>query len=493
MEENFLIMKNISKSFSGVKALQNVDFTIKKGEIHGLMGENGSGKSTLIKIISGVLQPDENSIIEINGVRYSKYSTNDTIKKGIQVIYQDLSVFPNLTVAENIAFNNLIEKGTKLVNWKEITRIAKEAMDRIEISLEPTDIVENLSLATQMIIAICRVITTDSKLIIMDEPTSSLTSNDVNLLFKVIRNLVKEGISIIFISHKIDEVLSITDRITVLRDGKKIGTYKTEDLDYNKITYLMSNKEITDTRYILDKQDKRVLINVRNLSKRNNYKDISFNLYEKEILGIAGLLGSGRTEIALSLFGINKPDSGEIYVEGKPVKINSPIEAIKLGISYVPEDRINQGLILDYPIGDNIISTKLKDVLNRLKLINKTKKEKLIDYWVEKLKIKCTSADAYVQTLSGGNQQRVVLAKWLITNPKILILDNPTAGIDVAAKDEIHKLIKQLANQGMGIILISDEDQELLSNCNRILTMHRGRIMNETVVNEDTKIAVSQI
>jgi simple sugar transport system ATP-binding protein len=325
-------------------------------------------------------------------------------------------------------------------------------------------------------------------LIIMDEPTSSLTSNDVKLLFKVIKSLAKEGISILFISHKIDEVLRITDRITVLRDGKKIGTFTTKDLDYNKVTYLMTSKEITNSRYIFDNTNRKVLIEIKNLSKRNNYKDISFKLFENEILGISGLLGSGRTEIALSLFGITAPDSGEIYMNDRPVKINSPIEAIRNGISYVPEDRINQGLILDYPIGDNIVSTKLRDVLNRLKLINKAKKEKLVNYWVDKLKIKCTSSDAFVQTLSGGNQQRVVLAKWLITEPRIFILDNPTAGIDVAAKDEIHKLIKQLAKQGIGIILISDEDQELLSICSRIITMHRGRIIKETIVKEDTKI-----
>ena len=485
MKDDFLVMRNVSKSFSGVKALKNVDLTIRKGEIHGLVGENGSGKSTLIKIISGVLQADENSVIEVDGFRYQRYNTNNTIQKGIQAIYQDLSIFPNLTVAENIAFNKIIEKGTKFIKWKEITHIAKIAMDRIKIKLYPDTLVGDLSLANQMLIAICRVITTNSKLIIMDEPTSALTSNEVDLLFRVIRILIEEGLSILFISHKINEVLEITDRVTVLRDGEKVGTYETKDLNYNEITYLMSNKKITDSRYIFNNEDKRVLIEVKNISKKDNYKDICFKLYKGEILGISGLLGSGRTEVALALFGMNIPDKGEILIDNKSVTIKSPIEAIKLGIGYVPEDRIGQGLIMEYSIGNNMVITILSNLLNRLKLINNRKKENTINYWTDKLKIKCTSSDDLVQTLSGGNQQRVVLAKWLVNEPKIFILDCPTAGIDVAAKDEIHKLIRKLANQGIGIILISDEEEELLNNCNRILTMHKGRIVKDFIVKDD--------
>jgi ABC-type sugar transport system ATPase subunit len=490
MKDDFLVMRNITKSFAGVQALKNVDLTIRKGEIHGLVGENGSGKSTLIKIISGVLQADENPVIEVDGFRYQKYDTNDTIRKGIQVIYQDLSIFPNLTVAENIAFNKIIEKGTKFINWKEITYIAKKAMDRIKIELNPDTLVENLSLANQMLIAICRVITTNSKLIIMDEPTSALTSNDVDLLFRVIRNLIKEGLSILFISHKIDEVLKITDRVTVLRDGEKIGTYETKDLNYNKITYLMSNKKITDSRYIFNNKNKRVLFEVKNISKKDNYKDISFKLYEKEILGISGLLGSGRTEVALTLFGINIPDRGEIFIDNKLVTIKSPVEAIKLGIGYVPEDRISQGLIMECSIANNIVITILTNLLNRMKLINNRKKENVVSYWTDKLKVKCTSSEAFVQTLSGGNQQRVVLAKWLVTEPKIFILDCPTAGVDVAAKDEIHKLIRKLASQGIGIIFISDEEEELLNNCNRILTMHKGRIVKEFLAKDEIENSI---
>jgi len=479
MKYNFLVMKDVSKNFSGVKALQNVDFAIEKGEIHGLVGENGSGKSTLVKIISGIYQADENSLIEIDGMQYKKYSTNDAIKKGIQVIYQDPSIFPNLSVAENIAFNKIVEKDTKFINWKEIILIAKRAMEKIKIELNPHTLVENLSLANQMIVAICRVLTTNSKLIIMDEPTSSLTASDVDLLFKVIRSLKTEGLSILFISHKIDEILKITDRVTVLRDGQKIGIFKTKELDYNKVTYLMSNKKITDSRYILNNKNKKVLLEVKNISKKDNYKDISFKLYQEEILGISGLLGSGRTEVALALFGMNVPDKGEIFIDNKLVTIKSPIEAINIGIGYVPEDRIGQGLIMEHPVGNNIVITILNTLLNRMKLINNTKKENVINYWIDKLKIKCPSSEAFIKTLSGGNQQRVVLAKWLATKPKILVLDCPTSGIDVSAKNEIHKIIRKLANQGIGIIIISDEENELLSNCNRILTMHRGGIVKD--------------
>ncbi|MCL4385721.1 MAG: sugar ABC transporter ATP-binding protein [Cyanobacteria bacterium] len=487
MKNDFLVMRNVSKSFYGVKALKNVDLTIRRGEIHGLVGENGSGKSTLVKIISGILQADENSVIEVDGFRYQKYNTNNTIQKGIQVIYQDPSIFPNLTVAENIAFNKIIEKGTKFINWKEITRIAKKAMDRIKIELYPDTLVGDLSLANQMLIAICRVITTNSKLIIMDEPTSALTSNEVDLLFRVIRILIAEGLSILFISHKINEVLEITDRVTVLRDGEKVGTYETKDLNYNEITYLMSNKKITESRYIFNNEDKEVLIEVKNISKKDNYKDICFKLYKGEILGISGLLGSGRTEVALTLFGMNIPDKGEILIDNKPVIIKSPIEAIKLGIGYVPEDRILQGLIMEESIGNNMVITILNSLLNRLKLINNRKKENTINYWTDKLKIKCTSSDDLVKTLSGGNQQRVVLAKWLVKEPKIFILDCPTAGIDVAAKDEIHKIIRKSANHNINFILISDEEEELLNNCNRILTMHKGRIVKDFIVKDDIK------
>jgi len=489
MKNNFLVLKKISKSFSGAKALRNVDLTIRKGEIHALVGENGSGKSTLIKIISGVLQPDENSIIEIDGVRCQRYNTNDTIHKGIQVIYQDLSVFPNLTVAENIALNKIIERGTKFIKWKEVTNIAKKAIDRIKIELNPETLVENISLAQQMLVAICRVITTNSRLIIMDEPTSALTDNDVELLFRVIRDLKKEGLSILFISHKINEVLKIADRITILRDGMKIGTYETKDLNYNKITYLMSNKKIAESRYTFDNKNKKVLIEVKNISKKDNYKDISFKLYEGEILGISGLLGSGRTEVALALFGTNIPDTGDIFFKNKLVKIKSPIEARKLGICCVPENRIKQGLIMKYSIGNNIVITILNKLLNRVKVINNLKKKDVVNYWTDKLKIKCSSSEAFVQELSGGNQQRVVLAKWLATQPKVFILDSPTAGIDVAAKNEIHKLIRKLANQKIGIIFISDEEEELLNNCNRIITMHKGRFVKEFTVKNESIIA----
>jgi len=260
-------------------------------------------------------------------------------------------------------------------------------------------------------------------------------------------------------------------------------------LNYNKITYLMSNKKIAESRYTFDNKNKKVLIEVKNISKKDNYKDISFKLYEGEILGISGLLGSGRTEIALALFGMNIPDTGDIFFKNKLVKIKSPIEARKLGICCVPEDRIKQGLIMKYSIDNNIVITILNELLNRVKVINNLKKKDVVNYWTDKLKIKCSSSEAFVQELSGGNQQRVVLAKWLATQPKVFILDSPTAGIDVAAKNEIHKLIRKLANQKIGIIFISDEEEELLNNCNRIITMHKGRFVKEFTVKNESRIA----
>ncbi|MBC8388702.1 MAG: sugar ABC transporter ATP-binding protein [Actinobacteria bacterium] len=356
-------------------------------------------------------------------------------------------------------------------------------MEKVKIKLNLDDVVENLSFANQLLIAICRVITIDSKLIIMDEPTSALTDSEVKLLFRVIRDLKKHGISTLFVSHKINEVLEIADRITIIRDGKKVGTYDAKDMEYNKIIYLMSGREITQSSYNLNIENKKVIIETKELSKKSNYKDINLKLWEGEILGISGLLGSGRTEFALGLFGLNPPDSGSIFMNNKEVKIKSPIKAMKLGIGYVPEDRMKQGLFMEHSIGNNIISTLLDDLLNKWKVIIENKKKNIIKYWIEKLKIKCASSEDMVLTLSGGNQQRVMLSKWLGTKPKVLILDSPTAGIDVGAKNDILKIIRKLAEEGIGIILISDEEEELLNNCNRILKMEKGRLLGELEVN----------
>jgi simple sugar transport system ATP-binding protein len=481
MADEFLAMKNISKRFAGVQALNAVDFSISRGEIHCLVGENGSGKSTLIKIISGVEQPDDGSQISIEGEHIESFQSIDTIRKGIEVIYQDLSLFPNVTVAENIAISQIIEKGSQLFNWKEARRISEEAMQRIGVRLPLAENVGSLSVADQQLVAICRALTSDVRLLILDEPTSSLTRKEVDSLFSVITDLKKKEIATLFVSHKLNEVFQIAERVTVLRDGQRIGTFNREELDNEELTLLMTGKKIeyTPFTYTGQAQQEDILLEVKNLSKERNFKDISFRLHPGEILGITGLLGSGRTELALSLFGMNKPDSGEIYVKGKRASIDSVQDAINLGIGYLPENRLVQGLVMEQSIGKNIVVTIIDRLRRAFNLIDRQRVHESQKKGVSDLNIRIPSIESSVSTLSGGNQQRVVLAKWIATAPRILILDGPTIGIDVAAKRSIHDIIRGLAQRGIGIIIISDEVPEVVPNCNRILLMRKGRIVGE--------------
>jgi len=479
MTEVFLSMKNISKRYAGVQALNSVDFEIDHGEIHCLVGENGSGKSTLIKIISGTVRPDDGAYIEIDGEHLHDYGAIDSIRKGIEVIYQDLSLFPNLTVAENIALSQIIAQGDRFVNWREVRSIAQDAMARVGVHIPLDEQVADISIADQQLVAICRALTSDVRLLIMDEPTASLTRKEVDSLFAVVKDMQSKGIATLFVSHKLNEVLQIAERVTVLRDGKKVGVFPSQELDDEKLTLLMTGKKVEQTQHIPSAKSEDVLLELRDLSKQGNFKDISFTLHRGEILGITGLLGSGRTELALALFGDNPPDSGEILIEGKQVSINSVQGAIQLGVGYVPENRLQQGLIMEQPVGKNIVITVLRRLLGGLGLIDTDRMNGTIHKWVDELAIRIPSVDSPAQTLSGGNQQRVVLAKWIATDPKILILDGPTIGIDVAAKSAIHQIIRDLAQQGMGIIVISDEVSEVYHNCNRIIVMHKGRFIAE--------------
>ena len=488
MAEELLKVQNISKSYVGVQALDNVNMSINKGEIQSLVGENGSGKSTLIKIIAGVVKPDEGEII-INGKRFQNLHAIDSISEGIQVIYQDLSLFPNLSVAENISLNQMIERKKRFINWKEIKNIATEELSNIKKELDLNERVENISIANKQLVAICRALTQDAKLIIMDEPTTAITKGEIDRLFSVILALKKKGISTLFVSHKLSEVLQISEKVTVLRDGKKVGEYNTDELDNDTLSFYMSAKKIVSSAFDYKEKEHRqeTLLEVRNLSKIGNFMDINFKLQPGEIIGITGILGSGRTELALSLFGLNKPDSGEIYINGKLVKINSPQNAIDLGLSYLPEDRLNQGLFVKQSIQDNAIVTILKRLLNKFRLLSDSKKYKSAKEWVEELNVITPSLEAAAQALSGGNQQRLVIAKWLATNPKIFILDSPTVGIDIASKSNIHNIIKGLANKGMGVIIISDEIPEIIHNCNRVVVMKEGRIVKEVDIADITE------
>jgi len=486
MDNDFLRLENVSKSFIGVQALENVSLTIKKGEVHGLVGENGSGKSTLSKIIAGVISPDQGAEIFIEEKPQYSLTSIDSMKKGIEVIFQDFSLMQNLSVAENISFAKTVEKGNRFISWKKIKKDAAYILSLLGLDIDADINVAELTTARQQLVAIGRAINCDVKLLIMDEPTSSLSQDDTANLFKIIKKLNKEGISIIFISHKLDEVLEISDRITILRDGKVVGTFLKEELDSNKIITHMTGSKITETIF-KHKETDRLLLELKGLSKRGNYKDINLKLYANEILGITGLLGSGKTELALTIFGLTKPDSGSIFYEGKMINISSPSQAKQIGIAYISEDRQRESLILIQPVSINIIITIINFVLNKLKLLSNKKINSTAQSWIEKLKIKVPFSSVLVNKLSGGNQQRVALAKWLATNPKVLILDNPTSGIDVAAKSEIYKILHDLADKGMGIILISPEFKEIMENTNRVLIMRRGRIVHEFETSRTTK------
>ena len=353
-------MKSISKRYVGVQALDSVDFEVYRGEIHCLVGENGSGKSTLIKIISGAVKPDDGSYIEIDGEHFHDYQAIDSIRKGIEVIYQDLSLFPNLTVAENISLSQVIAEGNRFINWGQVQAIAEKAMARIGVSIPLDELVADISIADQQLVAICRALTRDIRLVIMDEPTASLTRKEVDALLAVVKDLQSKGIATLFVSHKLDEVLQIAERVSILRDGRKVGTFASQELDDEKLTLLMTGQTVEYTKYVAEGQKADVLLEVKNLSKRGNFRDVSFHLYPGEILGITGLLGSGRTELALSLFGVNPADSGEILVQGRRSNIGSVQAAVRQGIGYVPEDRLVQGLIMDQSVGKNMVITVLR-------------------------------------------------------------------------------------------------------------------------------------
>ncbi len=492
MAETIINLQKVSKHYVGVTALDNVDFEIYQGEIHCLAGENGSGKSTMIKIISGTVAPDSGSTIEINGEEVHNYHEIDAIYKGIQVIYQDLSLFPDLTVAENIALGRFVANRKKIVNWKKLTLIAEKAMSRIGVHLPLNSLVSEISIADQQLVAICRALTWDVKLLIMDEPTASLTKKEVDLLLAVVMDMHSKGIATMFVSHKLNEVLQIANRVTVIRDGRIVGTYPSNELNDEKLTVLMTGKKVEYQHFIQSKKFNQPVLEVYNLSRNGEFKNITFKVHQGEILGITGLLGSGRTEMALNLFGINQPDLGEIVFEGKVVKIHSVQHAIELGIAYVPEDRLSLGLVMNQSVGKNIVITTLDKLVNRYKLLDHTKVSQRISHWVKELTIKIPSVDSAVQTLSGGNQQRVVLAKWIATNPKVLILDGPTIGIDVAAKFAIHEIIRGLAEKGLAIILISDEIPEVYNNCNRILVMRKGCLVGEFDTGKDTQDTIQE-
>ncbi|MEF9974442.1 MAG: sugar ABC transporter ATP-binding protein [Clostridia bacterium] len=478
MAKSLLKAVDIHKSFAGVHALKGVTLDIAPGEIHCLAGENGCGKSTLIKIISGVYTPDAGHI-EFDGKSYEKITPIDAINAGLQVIYQDFSIFPNLTVMENLAFNTELAQGHKLVNWKRLRTIAKEAVAKINFQVDLDARLGDLSVAEKQLVAISRALMFGAKLIIMDEPTTALTKKEVNALFKIILDLKAQGIAILFVSHKLDEVFEISERFTIFRNGETVVSGSTKDLDEKKFTFYMTGREFVDTPFIPSFKAEAPVMAVSQLGLDGHFADVSFSLAKGEILGITGLLDSGRSELALALFGVKQADSGSVTVNGQQVTLSSPTAAIAAKIGYVPEDRLSEGLCLTRSIGENVVISELDNLASKPGVIDRAKRSREIERWVKELTIATPNPDNACQTLSGGNQQRVVLAKWLACDPQVLILNGPTVGVDIGSKHDIHAILRKLADQGMAIIIISDDLPEVLGNCSRVLVMRAGRIVSE--------------
>lgn len=478
MEGKIIELKHVNKHYGGVHALKNVDFDLNYGEIHCLIGQNGCGKSTMIKVISGVINVDDGSDVILGGKKTHGGSARQAMDAGVRVIYQDLSLFPNLTVAENIAFDDNTNKDVKGVNWTQIYKKAEEVLERMCIRLDLDSLVEDLSIADRQLVAIARALATNAKLLIMDEPTSSLTRKEVNVLFSIIKSLQEKGMTIMFVSHKLDEIIEIAERITVMRDGCIISTFDNDNVDETNLAHLISGQQIKYQQKFVEHSEE-VVLKVENLSRRNQYEDVSFEVKKGEILGIIGLLGAGRTELASSVFGMNPPDSGKILLHGNEVNFKSNRNAIANKIAYVPEDRLLQGLVLNQSIENNTIISIIQKLRTKLGLLDRNNCTKITQKWIDDLHIKSAIPDINASAMSGGNQQKIVISKWLSTEPEVLILDQPTNGIDIAAKSTIYELIRELSAQGMSIILISDEAAEVYYNCPRALVMHKGKIIKE--------------
>jgi simple sugar transport system ATP-binding protein len=477
--ETLLQASGISKAFGGVAALRDVSLEIRPGEVHCLAGENGSGKSTLIKVMAGVVTPDK-GVIRVGGVEHAHLTPRQAIAAGIDVIFQDFSLFPNLSVAENIAIAEQLAEGGRGVRPAAQRRRAREVVDRVGITLDLDARVEELSVASRQLTAICRALARDARIIFMDEPTTALTWREVRALFRIVEALRESGVALVFVSHKIEEVLGISQRITVLRNGSVVVSGETKEFDRPTLVRAMTGRDLTDAgphdRHVAEADP---VLEVEGLSLRGGFEDVSLTVRAGEILGLTGLLGSGRTEIAEALFGIHPADSGTVRVEGHDVTIRSVRDAIEAGIGYVPADRLQEGLFLDQSIERNVIAGSVDRLSGRFNLLHRRAASDLARRSLSDLRVRMSSPQARARSLSGGNQQKVVLAKWLARGPRILILNSPTVGVDVGSKHEILEMLRARSQQGMAIIVISDDVPELLAVCHRVVVVRRGRLVAE--------------
>lgn len=486
MGDLLISMQGINKAFPGVQALLNARLELKAGEVHALMGENGAGKSTLMKILTGIYQKDSGSIL-YNGKEVDFNTPKDAQNAGIAIVHQELNMMNHLTVAQNLFIGKENMTGM-FINDRSNNEQAKELFNKINVNINPKEIMGNLTVGKQQMVEIAKAISTDAKVIIFDEPTSALTDVEIEELFKIIRELKSRGIGIIYITHRMDEIEKITDRVTVMRDGEYVGTLDTTDSCKNNIISMMVGRVIYE-----DPKEKSnvptnapVVLSVKNLKSGKLVKDVSFELRKGEILGFAGLMGSGRTETARVLFGADKKDSGQIFLGGEEIQINSPMDAVKYSIGYLSEDRKRYGIIVEKSVADNSVMACLENYTKGI-FINDTKIKKDAMKYVERLKTKTPSVEQFVKNLSGGNQQKVVIAKWLLRDCDILIFDEPTRGIDVGAKSEIYTLMNELASGGKSIIMISSDLTEIFRMSDRVIVMCEGKKTGDIKIEEATQ------
>ena len=489
-EQFALRLHKVSKAFGGVQALNAVDFEVRAGEVHCLAGENGCGKSTLIKVVTGVHQPESAELIELFGSPVDRINPVMARQMGVSVIWQDLALFPHMSVAENIAFDDLVGLRPRSVKYGEMIARSAEVLARLGVTMDLSAPLNDLPIAQRQVVAIARALMNDAKLIFMDEPTASLTQSETDRLLDIVRKLSSDGVAIVFVSHRLAEVLDIAERVTVVRDGNLVGVYPTAGMTQARLGELMTGHLIENAVVARDLPDAPVVFEAHNLSRHGEFSDVSLQIRAGEVLGLTGLIGAGRTELAHVMMGMRKADAGAMTLNGAPYQPANIRKAIAQGMAYVSEDRLSLGLLQKQSIGDNAVISVLHKLTAATGLISETRKADVIRHWIRELGVKIGTPEDAISTLSGGNQQKVVLAKWLATDPKLLILDSPTVGVDVGARAGIFRIIRALADEGLAILLISDEVTEVMFHSDRILQMADGRIVEEF---DPRKITVPQL
>lgn len=485
MDDVVFEVKHLSKTYSGIKVLDDVGFGVRGGEVHALVGENGAGKSTLIKIIAGIETPDKGGEIYFNGKRKTSVTAAKTMALGVSVIYQDISLFPNLSVAENIC---MAGKHNTFVNWDAMKKDAEDELASMGVSIDVNCRLGELTIGKQQLVAIARALAFKSKVIIMDEPTSALSSADIETLLGIIHKIKAEGVSVVYITHKLNEVFRVADRVSVLRDGKVVSSDVIAAFTQEKLIHDMVGREL---RFVPmhneEGESEQVIFEAKNLTGLPSFRDISFKVRKGEILGITGLVGAGRSELAQTIFGMRKAQHGEVFLCGKKVSVREPKDAIRLGISYLPEDRRTQSMFFGHTVTKNMTIAALDKVVNKIKLLRARKEAAVAAHYIGALQIRPDKPLINIENMSGGNQQKVMLARWLNTTPKLLIVDEPTTGIDVGAKLEIHKILRSLAKEGVGVVLISSDLSEVIAISDRVIVLRKGEFVAEMLAKDATQ------